>query len=377
MNTPDPRIAKLAFSLRQRACELSTCHVVAGFDGFVDEIISVVQERKSLDQWTPVPDINTFGNRIKAAAGRSGLHEIIVHRIDPGGCSVNLGDGLIALGLPLDCFATLGQPRHAAFGPFAASCNSCHSWGPEPGRTMAFEFSDGKLMFSAVTQLAGFDCQMLNRALADGQYARACSRARLIALTDWSLYPHMTECWRKLQAEVFSQLRHRPIFFLDLVDPSSRSEADIKGMMDALRGFEEAGPTVLGVNGTEANVLARILGMPAAKEDISEIKNQAAALREKLGISQVVTHCVKLAARADTHGAWGVAGPYCAKPKKSTGAGDRFNAGYCAALLLGLDAEECLLLGSGSSGYFVRQAKSAKPLELADFLDRWASGKLV
>ncbi len=373
--TTDSRLANLANQFRQAAGGLPQFHVVAGFDGFIDEIISVVDARQGLGQWSPVKDIETFGRIIQAAAGRSSLREIIVHRADPGGCSVNLGDGLMAFGLALDCFATLGQPRHEAFEAFAAQCHRCQSWG-QYGRTLAFEFADGKVMFSAVTQLAEFNCRLLEKVLQDGVFSQACAQAQLIAITDWSLYPHMTDCWRKLQAEVFHKLPHRPYFLLDLVDPSSRIESDIMAMLDATQGFEMAGPTVLGLNGTEANVVARALGLPVVKEDLAAVKDQAAALRQKLGLSQVVIHCLKLAAQAGGSGGFGVMGPFCANPKKSTGAGDRFNAGYACGLLLGLAPESCLWLGCAASGYFVRQAKSATAVELADFIDRWAADAL-
>ncbi|MCL5098669.1 MAG: PfkB family carbohydrate kinase [Candidatus Omnitrophica bacterium] len=371
----DPDLLQLATRFRQKSTQLAGCNVVTGFDGFVDEMISVVAERHGLDRWTPVKDIGTFGDWIKAAAGRSSLREIIVHRTDPGGCAVNLGDGLIALGIGLECFATLGQPRHAAFDDFAALCRGCYSWGRLPGRTLAFEFEDGKLMFSAVKQLAEFDCDLLDKTLADGVYAAASTRARLIALTDWSLYPHMTSCWRKLQKEVYSKLAHHPFFLIDLVDPSGRSAIDIRAMGETLSGFESAGPTVLGLNGNEANALARSLGLPTATEEPRAVEDQATVLREKLQISQVVIHCVKLAALADANGTRGVWGPFCPSPKKSTGAGDRFNAGYCAGLLLGLEPAECLQLGCASSGFFVRHARSASCHELGAFVEAWAHAK--
>ncbi len=72
--------------------------VVVGFDGFVDEMISVVAERTSLDDFVSIPDIPTFGSLISAAAGHSSLREIVVNAVQPGGCAVNLGDGLAALG---------------------------------------------------------------------------------------------------------------------------------------------------------------------------------------------------------------------------------------------------------------------------------------
>jgi sugar/nucleoside kinase (ribokinase family) len=375
MNTHND-LASLAELLRHRATELTQMSVVVGFDGFVDEMITVVQERQGLHQWSPVKDINAFGDWIKSAAGRSSLREIVVHRVDPGGCAVNLGDALAALGMPLDCFATLGQPRHAAFDSFAQKCRSCHTWGREPGRTLAFEFSDGKLMFSAVTQLAEFDPSLLDRMLADGQYAAACQEARLIALTDWTLYPHMTACWRKLQTQVYAKLKHRPPFFLDLVDPTSRSREDVLEMLAVLRLFENYGPVILGLNGNEGNVLARALGLPTAIEDMAAVQNQTQRLREMLGISQVVIHAVKLAAMAKSGAVAGTYGPYCPNPKKSTGAGDRFNGGYCVGVLLGLSPEQCLILGSAASGFFVRQARSASTLELAQFIENWAGGQL-
>lgn len=374
---PDAKLSLLSAALRERAGGIPRLSVVVGFDGFVDEIISVVQERRDLDHYTPVRDISAFADRIKAAAGKSSLTEIVVHRMDPGGCAVNLGDALNALGFPLDCFATLGQPRHAAFEAFASQCRGCHSWGREPGRTLAFEFPDGKLMFSAVAQLAEFTPELLDQTLADGAYAGACAQASLIALTDWTLYPHMTACWRKLQQTVYAALPQRPFFYLDLVDPSSRSEADVRAMLEAVPAFEKSGPTVLGLNGTEANVVARALGLPVVHdESLPAIVAQADAIRQRLGISQVVTHCVKMAACADARGARGVQGPYCAQPKKSTGAGDRFNAGYVCGLMLGLGAEDCLNLGSASSGFFVRQARSATAAELAGFVDDWAMGRV-
>jgi sugar/nucleoside kinase (ribokinase family) len=362
-----------ADAIRSHAGRWGQYRVTAGFDGFVDEIISAVSERTGLKEWSPVKDISAFGDLIKAAAGRSALREIVIHRADPGGCAVNLGDALTSMGIGLDCFATLGHPTHSAFEAFAQKCRSCHSWLREPGRTLAFEFSDGKLMFSAVAQLAEFDCNLLEKNLADGAYARACAEAQVIAITDWTLYPHMTECWLKLQRDVFSKLVRRPHFFFDLVDPSARSAGDIQAMIEALRGFERYGSVVLGLNGNEANILAKIVGLPTADDEIDAVRAQAAALREKLAVTQVVTHCVKFAAGASEQGAWATPGPYCPNPKKSTGAGDRFNAGYICGLLLGLPVNLSLAVGCASSGFFVREARSAAPSELAAFLESWAA----
>jgi hypothetical protein len=342
--------------------------VAIGFDGFVDEMISLVGERQSLTAFKAVPDIATFGGMISKAAGHSSLREIVVNAVHPGGCAVNMGDGLAALGVPVDGFATLGQPVHPAFNETIAGFRSSHSWGKEPGRTLAFEFNDGKLMFSSVSQLADFTPAHVEKMLADGAYATACANARVIALTDWTLYPHMTAVWWLLQEKVYAGLTHRPAFFIDLVDPSSRSPGDIRAMLDTLPGFGAAGPLTLGLNGNEANILARLLGLTESGNTPEAALILAQALRAKLGIAEVVIHHIKFAVVASATETAALRTAFCSHPKKSTGAGDRFNAGYCLGLLLQLDARSRLACANGSAGFFVREARSATLSELADFI---------
>jgi sugar/nucleoside kinase (ribokinase family) len=364
-----PARAALASRLRALADAATALPSVAiGFDGFVDEMIRLVAERQSLSTYTPVPTIAAFGELVTRAAGHSSLREIVVTATHPGGCAINMGDGLAALGIPVDCFATLGEPPHPAFAATTARFRSTHSWGREPGRTLAYEFADGKLMFSSVTQLAEFTPEAVAARLADGAYAAACRSARLVALTDWTLYPHMTAVWSHLQSSVYSRLAHRPAFFIDLVDPSSRSEADIRAMLDTLPAFESAGPLTLGLNGNEANILARLLGLPACDDSAASSLALAAALRERLRVSAVIIHHIRSAALAAPDGVATLAGPFCAAPRKSTGAGDRFNAGYALGLLLDLPPAEHLLCACASSGFFVREARSASLPELASFL---------
>lgn len=366
MSTASSRTS-LAARLRGHSAPLPA--VAIGFDGFVDEMIRLVAERQDLKSYTAVPTIAAFGELVSRAAGHSSLREIVVTAVHPGGCAINMGDGLAALGIPVDAYATLGEPPHPAFASVTSRFRQVRSWGREPGRTLAYEFADGKFMFSSVTQLAELTAAKAAELLADGAYARSCREARLIALTDWTLYPHMTAVWRRLQEEVYGKLTHRPAFFIDLVDPSSRAPADIRAMLGILPGFEATGPLTLGLNGNEANILARLLDLPACSEsEPASTGTLAENLRAKLGISSVVIHHIKSAALASSEGHSSLAGPFCPKPKKSTGAGDRFNAGYALALLLELPPLERLLCACGASGYFVREARSASLGELATFL---------
>ncbi len=361
----------IADTLRSQRSALAAFKVVTGFDAFVDEMITVVGERKDLNHFERVETISRFGELVSAAAGHSSLREIVVTQTDPGGCAINMGDGLATLGIPVHTFATAGEPIHPAFDAYRQKA-SLHSWGREPGRTLAYEFADGKLMFSAVSQLAEFTPGAIENRLQDGFFQETCHEARLITLTNWTLYPHMTACWQRLQESVFSKLTHRPPFFLDLVDPSSRSEKDILGMLAVLPGFDQCGPTTLGLNQNEANILSRLTGGKALETpDVEQACEQAAALMEKTGISEVVIHSVKYAALANSSGRFHAAGPYCEKPLKLTGAGDRFNAGYALGLILELPPVARLLLAGFVSGLYVRLGRSATLDELIDFMEQY------
>jgi len=367
----------LAKQLRLRAEELPGMRVVAGFDGFVDQIVQIVSERQDLNRYTPVPTISAYAELMRQAAGRSSLREFVVRNVDPGGCAVNLGDGMISLGVPLEFFGTLGQPPHPVFAEFASRCRRCTSWAVDPGFTMAMEFQDGKTMLSSVSQLAGFCSDLLGYCLADGVFAGACAEANLVAITNWTLFPHMTACWRILQDKVFTRLSNRPWFFLDLVDPRSRSEADIRAMLPVLSRFEAYGRCVLGGNLNEANVLAILLGLKTVEEEGPAVAELCDALRKALGISEVAIHCIAGGAVSSEDGVEWVRGPYTASPVKSTGAGDRYNAGYCLGRLLGLPARDRCLTAAAASGFFVRNARSARIEDLCGLLEQWAAGSLA
>jgi sugar/nucleoside kinase (ribokinase family) len=221
-------------------------------------------------------------------------------------------------------------------------------------------------MFSVCSPLADFTPRHVEACLMDGVYAEACQKAQVIALTDWSLYPHMTKVWDLLRKNVFSHLKHRPHLFFDLVDPSSRSENDIREMMISLAMFEQHGEVTLGLNGNEANHLSRLLELKTTdiKDSIDDTKEQASAIFRTLGISRVVIHRSRYAVSASLAEKAHAFAVYCDKPQKSTGAGDRFNAGYCLGLALSLTAEQCLELGNKVAGFLIREGRSASLEEL-------------
>jgi sugar/nucleoside kinase (ribokinase family) len=52
----------------------------------------------------------------------------------------------------------------------------------------------------------------------------------------------------------------------------------------------------------------------------------------------------------------------------TTGAGDHFNAGFCVGRMLGAPLDVSLQIGVGTSGFYVRTAKSPTVADTAGFL---------
>lgn len=368
MPPPLTDLSALSDRLEASSAAVPSLRLVTACDAFVDEMVRVVRERTSLDAFTPVGSIPEFAAQLAAAAGASSLREIVISSTEAGGCAVNLADGAASLGISVDLFATLGQPPHPAFSRICSLAASATPWGTAPGRTLAFEFGDGKLMFSEMGAISAFTPGVLAAALADGRFTAACASASAIALTNWSLFPHQTACWSLIRDHVLARLPRRPILFLDLVDPAGRSPGDISRLLQLIRSLEAHADTVLGLNGNEANRLASIAGLPQAREESDAVTAQAAALRSHLGISEVVIHRLRFAASATALAATSAPGPFTDSPRRSTGAGDRFNAGWLLGRLLGWEPAGRLSLGGAASGFFVRNARSASLADLVSFL---------
>ena len=367
----------LADWLTLNANRIKSLPVAVGFDAFVDVVQEVVEYRLGPHDYRPLETIGAFSAWSAGAAGRSGLREVITRARTMGGCSVNSGDALISLGFPVAALAGVGEPMDPVFASFKAACRTFIPLGLEPGRSTVYEFRDGKLMLCETAHLSGLSPEMLGQPAMLLRLRQAFQDAQAILLTAWSVYPRMTDCWQILQREVLGHGAHRPRIFIDLADPAGRNSTDILAMLKAMPGFNTAGPVTLSLNGNEAQRLAQVLEIaPADLNQKASVENLALALQNKIGVDEVGIHTIRTATAANAQGIATVSGPFCPRPRRSVGAGDRFNAGWLAGHLLGLENTDRLRLGCAVSGSFVRTTHSPGPDDLIHFLRQWAAGTL-
>src|SRR5580692_10331990 len=144
MNTPElrERCAQRLLAAQDRARELTA---FVGLDGFVDEIIQVVDKRDNAETFQRLPTIAKLAGRLAGAAGKSTNIELVNQVTKLGGNGPIMANALASFGLRVTYLGTLGYPTlHPIFGPFAETAE-VHSIA-EPGHTDALEFEDGKIM---------------------------------------------------------------------------------------------------------------------------------------------------------------------------------------------------------------------------------------
>src|SRR4051812_27669317 len=78
---------------------LAAARTVIGLDGFVDEIIAVVDKRFADGGFDPVRTIASMGDKIRAAAGESSNYELVVTQRKLGGNGPIMANALACLGL--------------------------------------------------------------------------------------------------------------------------------------------------------------------------------------------------------------------------------------------------------------------------------------
>jgi len=345
-----------------------TRHFLVGFDGFVDEIIHLVDQRKNNEEYERINDIKAFSERIAAVAGLSANIEMVPTQVKLGGNGPIMANALVAQGHEVSYVGAIGkQAINPVFIDFANSCKKVVSL-TDPGHTNALEFFDGKIMMGKMNNLVEVSFENLLQKLPLPQLKALLSETDMVAFTNWTMLAKLNGIIVEF-GNIIKDLSSKPVVFIDLADPQKRTQEDIREVLNIISDLPT--DTVLSMNLSESSIIASILGI---KED--DLVARAKQIREKMGVYGIVIHPTNGAAVSTQKESIWVDGPYTSQPKLTTGAGDNFNAGFCNAWIAGMEPSECLAVGVCSSGYYVRNAGSATRQNLRDFLAQWIEAGL-
>lgn len=373
MNTKAQQCADAAAAFSSSS---SPQKVVVGFDGFVDQIIDLVDKRDSPRNYRAIATIDQFGRRVSAAAGHSTNFEAIVKQRKLGGNGPIMASALANLSYDVTAIGVLGEGTiDPVFAPLVRDAKQTITLGA-PANTDALEFSDGKVMMCKMLPLRAVTFDNIMAKVGRERLQTFLREADGIATVNWTMVVGMTEIWERLAKEIMPGLRAtRPLWFIDLADPASRTTEDLLAALKALQALQRHVDIVLGMNGMECRQVLKALGAawPEQKDELAAAQWGCETVRTKLGLAYAVCHLVKSAAVAwNMGGKSGTAsaeGFFCANPAITTGAGDHFNAGFFAAMLARLEPVHCLHIGAATSSNYVRTGNTPRRADVVAFLN--------
>ena len=367
---------RVASVLRENINVVKRSTAFVGLDGFVDEIIHVVDKRLDVDRFERIPMIQEFSDRIAEASGRSTNMELVTQRIKLGGNGPIMANALAKAGLQVTYLGALGYPDVLpVFQPLVDKAGKVYSIA-NPGHTDAYEFQDGKLLMGKLTPLNDVCWDKIVERMGKDVFTSLLNSSDLVAFVNWTMMPFMSEIWERVQSEVLGaqdrpeQSERKPIFF-DLCDPQKRPNEDILEALNIIAGFQSHFSAVLGLNEKEAHEIGEVLGLKVPDDSKEGLMELVARLHEQIKVDTIVVHPVRYAVASDGTDVVLMDGPFVPNPVITTGAGDHFNAGFCLGRLLGLSHRESLATGVCTSGFYVRSGKSPAVTDLADMLENW------
>ena len=202
-------------------------HILVGFDGFVDEIIHVVDKRKNPSEYQRIKDIKAFSERIASVAGLSANIELVPTLTKLGGNGPIMANALIAQGQEVTYIGALGKHFiHPVFRSFADSCKGVVSL-TEPGYTDVLEFFDGKIMLGKMNNLVEVSFERLLEKMPEPEIAALLSEVHMVAFTNWTMLSNLNTILEAF-GRLMKKLNKKPRVFIDLADPKKRTTEDIR-----------------------------------------------------------------------------------------------------------------------------------------------------
>jgi sugar/nucleoside kinase (ribokinase family) len=370
MNTPELR-EQTATQLLAAANRASQMTAFVGLDGFVDEILHVVDKRDNAESFQRLPTIARFAGRLAAAAGHSTNVELVNRFTKLGGNGPIMANALASLGLKVAYLGCLGYPNlHPVFADFATRAE-VHSIA-EPGHTDALEFEDGKIMIGKHESLKEVNWTNISERYGKVKFTAKFSSADLVGFVNWTMLPAMSDIWSGILNEICPALSgpRRKMFF-DLADPEKRQKKDIERALELIAGFEKYFDVILGLNEKEAYEVGDVLSLNTGDRSPEGLSKLTLAIQDRVTVNTLVVHPVAYALAAGGGKVSLVEGPFISTPFITTGAGDHFNSGFCLGKLLGLDNAAAVLTGVTTSGYYVRTGQSPGISDLAALMRNW------
>lgn len=337
--------------------------VLLGCDGFVDEVYQIVDVRQSQSEFTAMDNLREFGELIvKRADGGVGL-EIVPKRRCSGGFTPNTGRVAAFMGLKPTLVGLYGsQLIDSAFEEFTENCNLI-SLG-DPALTLVFEFSDGKILMSALKSVANLTWTEFATFFGEEKLKELFADVDILGLGYWSLTPDFDNFLKGFVSQYGSGKRPRRMFF-DFADIKKKSSESFLETLRLIKQFNDTIPMTMSLNEHEGAELFSRFGIVCDNGSPSEVASALTALRKEIGIDELVIHTPHYGAASCAADGEGFAMQELqTEVIRTAGAGDTFNGGYLCASLGSLPIKERLVIANAATAFFVTHATAPTKEEM-------------
>ncbi len=326
--------------------------ILLGCDGFVDEVYEIVEERKSLADFSTIKDLRDFGELIVSRAGGGVGVEIVPKRRCEGGFAINTGRIAGCLGLKSVLPGLYGAKEiDSAYEEFTAICELI-SLG-DPALTLAFEFANGKLLMSDLGAVSNLKWEDFETHFGGEKIDALFSDVDIIGLGYWSLTANFDGLFNGFMAQYKTRRPPRRMFF-DFADIRKKSRESFTKSLELIRPYNSRIPMSLSMNEHEGMELFSRLDVPCTGVTPQAMAEALAKARETMGFDELIIHTADFAVASSAS-----EGEACAMQERQTevirlaGAGDSFNGGFICASLGALPLKQRLAMGNATTAFFV------------------------
>jgi sugar/nucleoside kinase (ribokinase family) len=336
--------------------------IVMGVDGYIDEVWQIVESRVSREEYKLFEKLSDYNQAMASCGGGGFSNEILRKRQSYGGFTANTGKAILKLGVKPAMLGMFGVDRiEPVFAEFAET-TKLTSVG-DPGISVVYEFTDGKLMLTYIQEVMGFCWSSMTEIIDEDVLKALFTDADIIALGYWALTPDFDNIVEQICRLMHGNEKKQRMFF-DFSDLRRRDEASLKNSIEKLGAFGRQIPMTLSLNEHEAEMLFAYYGESFLLE-ADGAGEQTERVRGATGFDELIVHTPYFAVSASvSEGVYVVPQHYCEAPVITAGAGDNFNGGYIISALKGLDMTERLRVANATTYQYLKNGHSPDMEEL-------------
>lgn len=339
--------------------------VFLGFDGFIDKIYKPIKTKTS-DITIPFGTMTEFSRYFGEKSGKSCSVDLEPLQEKIGGNMPIVANALANLGCETICLGAMGYPDiDPMFTTMNPNCTLISV--TNPGYCYALEFEDSKLMLATNTHIDYLNYQKIVDSISEISLIKYFEQCDAFAFLNWGELINSNDIWENILIQIIPKCKFdsKKLMLIDFSDFSKRGSEEVKKMLELLESYSEIFDITVSVNQNELDLLTEKLNL-GQYEDSSDI--QMTVLSEKLKCKNFVLHLLDTTKYIKDSKVYTMEKEVIKEPKIITGGGDNFNAGLLFGLLLGMDIENAINIGSGLSSLYVRDAENVNYHKLINYL---------